>query len=187
MFWGTHVKTYTFDGSAKKIVDSDAKMKCQPGDILQFRDVETADGYQMPHHTAIVRTVDSAGHPTGVYQQNIIRPGGGDGRIVQKTALSPLKMLSGEIMVYRPHKATNPAAMQFTWTNNSKSNQVEFTFAGKKDVLEKMNTADSYQVVTGTKGADTVHVDGATYQLTTRKAYEFYTTLDGKIALREVE
>ncbi len=45
-------------------------MKCQPGDVLQFKGVKTANGFQFPHHTSIVQSVDDAGNPTAMYQQN---------------------------------------------------------------------------------------------------------------------
>lgn len=186
--WGTLVKTYSFDEKTRQVVDSDPKAASLPGDILQFDKVKTSDGYQFPHHTAIVRTVDAAGNPSGVFQQNIKVPGGKDGREVQKSPLPTLRMVSGMIMVYRPAKATNPAPMQFTWVNNSKSQKVEFTYFGKKDSLGTPNTADAYRVVWASgPRANTVTVDGVNYTLAARKAYEFYTTSDGKIALRELE
>src|SRR5580698_6014408 len=83
--WGAKLKTYSFDANTKKVSDSDPKVKCLPGDILQFRDAKTSNGTTFPHHTAIVRTVDDAGNPTGIYQQNFSLPKGGDGRVVQKS------------------------------------------------------------------------------------------------------
>ncbi len=45
-------------------------------------------------------------------------------------------------MVYRADKPSNPSPIQFTWTNNSNSETVEFVFAGKKTKLGASNTAD---------------------------------------------
>jgi hypothetical protein len=185
--WGTKVKTYSFDPMSKKVLDSDPKMKCLPGDILQFRDVKTSNGFIFPHHTAIVRTVDEAGNPTGIYQQNIQTPKGTDGRFVQKSQLQTMKMISGRIMVYRPEKATNPLPMQFTLTNNSKSKSVEFVFCGKKAKIDGPNAADGFSIIWASKGADTLTVDGTTYKIASRKGYEFFTTAEGKIALAEVK
>lgn len=186
--WGKHLKTYSFDSTARKAVDSDPKIKCQPGDVLQYRGVKTADGTIAPHHTSIVRTVDAAGNPTGVYQQNLRQAKGGDPRLVVKSPLAPLKLTAGEIMVYRPSKPTNPAPIQFTWNNNSKAKKLEFTYFGKPATLGTPNTAEAYRIVWGSgPGSQSVTVDGVTYQLATRKGYEFYSTADGKIALRELE
>jgi hypothetical protein len=186
--WGTHVKTYSYDSKTKKVDDSDAKMKCLPGDVLQFRDVKTANGFSFPHHTAVVRTVDGDGHPTGIFQQNVFLPKGGDARIVHKSGLQTLKMTSGSIMVYRPEKPTNPFKLQFSWTNNSKSKTVEFTWLGNKDKLGTPNTADGYRIVWATgQNADTVKIGDMEYKIKSRLGYEFYTTEDGKIALREVK
>lgn len=187
--WGSQVKTYSFDAKTKKVSDSDTQTKCKPGDILQFRDVKTSTGFSFPHHTAIVRTVDSSGNPTGVYQQNVALPKGADGRIVQKSPLQPLKMTSGQLMVYRPEKATNPAPMQISLINNSKSKTVEFTFSNNKnlDTLGAANTAGGYVMIWGGKNLDTLNVGGNKYSLSTRTAYEFYTTAEGQIALREVK
>lgn len=185
--WGTHVKTYSFDQKAKKLIDSDPKVKCQPGDILQFGKVKIADGSQFPHHTAVVRTVDDSGNPTEVYQQNILLEKSRDGRVVQKAALQTLKMTSGKLMVYRAHKPTDPFLFQYTLTNNSKSEQLEFTIGGKKASLGAPNTFDGYGVICAGKGAGKLTLDGMTYALTTRNAYEFFTTPEGKIALREVK
>jgi hypothetical protein len=186
--WGTHIKTYTYDAKTKKEADSDPKAKCLPGDILQFRDAKTANGFEFPHHTAIVRTVDDAGNPTAIYQQNAQIPKGGDPRVVHKTGLQILKLTSGRIMAYRPEKPMNPSPSQFTLTNNSKSKTVEYTYFGKKNMLGATNTSNGYIVIWGRgKGANMLSVDGMDYTLEPRTAYEFYTTDDGKIALREVK
>ena len=187
--WGTPVKTYSYDAKTKKVNDSDPKAKCMPGDVLQFRDVKTSTGFSYPHHTAIVRTVDAAGNPTGVYQQNVSLPKGADGRIVQKSPLQPLKMTSGQLMVYRPEKATNPASMQISLTNNSKSKSVEFTFSDNKkaDTLGTPNTGSGYVMIWGGKNLETLSISGNKFTLSTRTAYEFYTTADGQVALREVK
>ena len=186
--WGTPIKTYTFDAKTKKETDSDPKAKCLPGDILQFRDAKIANGFEFPHHTAIVRTVDDAGNPTAIFQQNVSLPKGGDARVVHKTALQILKLTSGRIMAYRPEKPTNPSPSQFTLTNNSKSKSVEFTYFGKKNMLGVTNTAKGYEVIWGRgKGSNMVSVDGVDYTIAPRTGYEFYTTEDGKVALREVK
>jgi hypothetical protein len=186
--WGTKLKTYSYEAKTNKVSDSDPKVKCLPGDILQFRDAKTANGSTFPHHTAIVRTVDNAGNPTGIFQQNVSVPKGGDGRVVQKAGLLPLTLTSGRIMAYRPEKPTNPFQIQFTWTNNSKSKTVEFTWFGKKDKLGTPNTSDGYRMVWASgREANTLNVDGIDYTLSNRMAYEFYTKEDGKIGLREVK
>ncbi|HEV3383690.1 MAG TPA: hypothetical protein VG097_02680 [Gemmata sp.] len=186
--WGRKLKTYSFDAKTNKVSDSDPKTKCLPGDILQFRDVKISSGASFPHHTAIVRTVDDAGNPTGIYQQNFSLPKGGDGRVVQKSALQTLKLVSGRIMAYRPEKPTNPFQLQFTWTNNSKSKTVEFTWFGKKDKLGTPNTSDGYRMVWATgKGAEILKIGDTEYTIKSRAGYEFYTTEDGKLALREVK
>ena len=186
--WGTLLKTYSFDAKTKKVNDSDPKTKCLPGDVLQFRDAKIANGFSFPHHTAIVKTVDKAGNPTSIFQQNAFVPKGSDPRIVQKATLPIINMLSGHIMAYRPDKPTNPFQLQFTWTNNSKSKTVEFTWFGKKDKLGATNTSDSYRIVWANgKGGETITIGDTDYTIKTRTAYEFYTTDDGKIALREVK
>ncbi len=185
--WGTHIKTFSVDEKTRKVIDSEPKARCLPGDIIQYRQVKTSDGVTAPHHTAIVRTVDDNGVPTGVYQQNINLPRGGDGRVVQKSALNPMKMVSGSLIVYRPEAQTNPLPYQFTLTNNSKSDKVEFTYVGRKGTLGQTNTKDGYRVIWASRGSDTLYIDGHGFTLTTRKAYEFYTDKDGKIGLRELE
>ncbi len=185
--WGTLVKTYSFDEKAKKVIDSEPNVKCLPGDILQFHEVKTANGFQYPHHTAIVRTVDENGNPTEVYQQNIKLPKGGDARVVQKSRLQTLKMTTGQLMVYRADKPTNPFQMQVSWTNNSNSDTIEFTFGGKKRKIGGPNTGDGYKIAWGGKGVDSIIVGRTIYPLTTRKGYEFYTTPEGQVALREIK
>ncbi len=185
--WGTLVKTYSYDEKGKKIVDSAPKAKCRPGDILQLNGVKLADGFSYVHHTAVVSMVDAAGNPAGVYQQNIKPSEGGDARVVRKFTLKSQDLKAGRILIYRPDPPTNPSTFHFTWTNNSKSDTVEFTYYGKPDKLGAPNSADGYRYVWGYRGADQITVGGKDYTLTTRKAYEFYTTKDGKIALREIE
>jgi|ERR1700722_7932582 len=186
--WGKLLKTYSFDANTKKVTDSDPKLKCLPGDVLQFRNVKTANGFSFPHHTAIVRSVDEAGNPTGIFQQNFALPKGGDGRVVQKSGLQTPKMISGRIMAYRPEPPTNPFKLQFSWTNNSKSKTVEFTWFGKKDKLGTSNTSDGYRMVWASgRGSETITVGETEYPIKNRAGYEFYTTEDGKIALREVK
>jgi hypothetical protein len=115
-------------------------------------------------------------------------PKGGDPRVVQKSALPVANMISGRMMVYRPEKQTNPFQLQFSWTNNSKSKTVEFSWFGKKDKLGTPNTSDGYRMVWGSgKGAETLKIGDTEYTLKSRAGYEFYSTEDGKIALREVK
>ena len=91
-------------------------------------------------------------------------------------------------MVYRPEPPTNPFKLQFSWTNNSKSKTVEFTWFGKKDKLGASNTSDGYRMVWATgRGSETITVGETEYTIKNRTGYEFYTTEDGKIALREVK
>jgi hypothetical protein len=185
--WGSLLKTYSINPKTGKLADSAPKNKCKPGDILQFKNVKLADGYTYPHHTSIVAEVDKAGNPTSVYQQNVAPPEGGDGRIVRKYKMQPLGLLQGKISVFRPEPPTNPAAFQFTWTNNSKSDTVEFIYYGKKDTLGAPNTVGGHRTVWGNNRADQINVGGKDYVMTSRKAYEFYTTKDGEIGFREVK
>lgn len=185
--WGTLIKTYSVDEKTRKVTDSDPKVKCLPGDIIQFRGVKTSEGVTAPHHTAIVRTVDDAGNPTGIYQQNVNQVKGADGRVVVKATLNPAKLIRGSMLVYRPEPATNPMPYQFSLTNNSNSDKVEFLYVGRKGSLGKTNTSDGFRVIWASRGSDTLYIDGKGYPLATRKGYEFYTDKDGKIALREVE
>lgn len=185
--WGKRVKTYSYDEKAKKLVDSDPSAKCQPGDIIQFDAVKLTDGATFPHHTAVVRTVDDAGNPSGMYQQNVKLPKGGDGRIVMKSPLRVQKMIAGSMMIYRPSAPANPLPYQFTLTNNSKSESVEFIYCGRKAKLGAANTRDGFRILWATRGADSIYIDGKGYRVTSRKGYEFYTNSDGKIGIREVE
>jgi hypothetical protein len=163
------------------------KAKCQPGDIMQYRDVKLGKG-TTAHHTAIVRTVDDNGNITGIYQQNAPSKDSDDKRTVSKADFQVLKMSAGKIWVYRPVPPQNPSPVQYNIINNSDTKTVEYLFTGTTHKLGEANTADGFRCVWATgKTANILVVDGSTYRLAPRMAYEFYTTKDGKIALREVK
>lgn len=184
--WGTLAKTYKVDDKKIIIDDSDPKKKCRQGDILQIRDVKLANGYSYSHHTAVIAEVDTAGRPQTVYQQNIAPPGIADGRIVRKFVFRAQELRAGYMVVYRPEATTNPATMQFTFTNNLKSVNVSFSFNGKPADIGKPNTGNGWRFV-WLSGEAKVTLDGKDYTLTTRKAYEFYSAKDGKTGFREIK
>ena len=95
--WGKQV--YKMEATADGIKETGKIADVQPGDIIQFRDVNFGGSGGFAHHTAIVAEVASAEQAKfEVYQQNA-----GGKRFCFKTTLHKFKdMKEGYIIFYRP-------------------------------------------------------------------------------------
>jgi hypothetical protein len=183
--WGGLVNQVT--GYSRGAVSSNAAAPLRPGDIIQYSGAVFRDGTRAWHHTAIVASVDGAGHVTAVYQQNF-----NGARAVTWQPLDLSQLVAGTVKVYRPLPRTATATrFQFTLVNNTGTSVAVTERAGtgvSSYWLSRTNTTWSYQIRTWvTTGArPTIVVAGKTIAVDDMAAYEIYTGPGGVPAIRKL-
>ena len=104
--WGEQVAMIEF--VEKKVQGLETLAQVQPGDIIQFRDMQlkgdvvTAKGrgwYSLsaPHHTAVVNSVDAAKNTLAIFHQNW-----SGNKTVRQDTLKLSDLVSGWLRIYRP-------------------------------------------------------------------------------------
>ena len=190
--WGTLVKTVSITNG--KWVDSDPSSKVQAGDIIQYRNTKfvypgsTSTAVQ---HTSVVASVNSAGSPKFVCEQNF-----GGVRTVRKNAIDLTKLTAGYVRIYRPKTRISVAGQtKFTITNNLTTSQTVSILVGTTSLgsfsLTSANSLTSYQIrwvtLTGTTLPVTLKLsNGQKIDLATGGGYEVYETTAGTAALRKL-
>ncbi len=164
--WGTLVKSMSRSANGT-VTDTHPAGKCLPGDIIQLR---PGTGAKM-NHTAIVASVNAAGYPTAVFQQNF-----NGKRFVTRDAIdlhNDLKSRGGYLSIYRARPPVNTGRTEFTLVNNAQAGPVSYKIFGSTQTLGGKNTASGYTNRWGT-GNVSIVVGNQTYPISPRKGYEFY-------------
>ena len=190
--WGTLLKTVS--GVGGKMTDSASATKLQPGDIIQYRNtkfVYPTYWTTTSQHTSIVATVNTAGSPTFVYEQNF-----NNVRTLRKNSIDLTKLAAGYVRVYRPKlRVSRIGQTKFTLTNNMTSSQSVSIRVGASTLgsstLTAANTLTSYQIrwvtITGSATPITLRLaNGQILTVTSAGGYEIYKTSAGAAALRKL-
>lgn len=189
--WGTLMKVVSVTNNTW--TDSSPATKLLPGDVLQYGNTRFNYGTyttSATRHTTIVATVDSAGLPTQVYEQNF----SGD-RTVKKRSINLKKLTSGWIRAYRPKARKDIAGKtKFTITNltaTSTTLSVRYngTSIGSASV-GKTNTASAWVSMYLMSSSSTVKFslvlpNGRSITATNAAGYEIYTGADGTAYIRK--
>ena len=176
--WGSLVTTIT-PGH-----DSNPSSVCQPGDILQYQNTLFSSGWSASQHTAIVATVDGAGRPTAVYEQNVGDGTGAYDRFVRldNITVNSGTLIAGTVHVYRPDpRHDTPGVIRFTIVNNTMSPVTVTQYFNGHAVgtlqLDVYNTLNSYEMGSGNStGAGTwsLGVGSSTVNIANAGGYEVY-------------
>ena len=190
--WGTLVKSISIVSG--KWTDSKPTTKLLPGDIVQYRNakfVYPTSSSITAQHTSVVATVNTAGAPTFVYQQNFNQI-----RTLRKDSIDLTKLVSGYLRIYRPKaRIARTGQTKFSLTNNRTATQSITLLVGTSNLgsfsLTSANTLASYQTrwvtLTGTTLPVTLRLSsGASVAVVNAGGYEIYTTSTGVAAIRRL-
>ena len=190
--WGTLVKSISIVSA--KWTDSKPTTKLLPGDIIQYRNarfVYPTFSSTTTQHTSVVATVNIAGAPTFVYQQNFNQI-----RTLRKDSIDITKLVSGYLRIYRPKaRIAQTGQSKFSLTNNRTATQSITLLVGTSNLgsfsLTSANTFASYQIRWLTLTGTTLPVrlrlsSGASVAVVNAGGYEIYTTSAGVAAIRRL-
>jgi hypothetical protein len=177
--WGDLIKSISWNGS--RVVDSNPRASCLPGDVIQYRDGLFSSRVRARHHTSIIAAVNSNGEPTLIYEQNARNV-----RSVMKNRVNFRLLTAGWVRIYRPSKPTiDPAQpVEFTLLNKTKKPITYHIFRTALSIGE-YDTERSFMTIRC--GRASIALDGRKYPVAHRKAYEFFSEADGTVGWREVE
>jgi hypothetical protein len=184
--WGTRVKVITTNGGWR---DSAPNIKARPGDILQYYNAQFKNGMWASQHTAIVATVDAAGRPTSVFEQNV-----NGRRTLMRNSINLTQLVGGRVSIYRPEaRVVVPGRVEFTLTNNIPRNVPVAMSVGPYAVgstlIGSANQWNSYQMrwlrlppgmpMRLTVGTTTILVQNGA-------GYELFTLANGQPSIRRI-
>ncbi len=189
--WGNLVKSIS-NLNGKAWSDSKPTAKIMAGDVIQYRNttfVYSNTTARSTQHTSVVASVNSAGFPTAVYEQNFNRI-----RSVRKNQIDLKKLTTGYVQIYRPKTRKNRLGQfKFTVTNKTNLPLAASLRLGNVAIgslnLAANNTIASYQTgwvtLTGTPAAITLRIpNGSDVTIAQAGAYEIFTTTSGNSIIR---
>lgn len=186
--WGTLVKVIACDNG--NWTDSNPDNVCLPGDVIQFGGNAVIGDVAYPtNFTAVVKSVNSNGRPSAVYQQNFASV-----RTVQTASIQTKDLSSGWLRIYRPiPRVDEVGTWEFVVVNNTTSAQV-YTIMIDVDTVSTVtvtaaNTAASYFVhkITNDTIVPCVVTGDNTIYLETTKGNEIYNADDETVAIRQLD
>jgi hypothetical protein len=142
--WGTRVTRINCDNGVW--YDSYPDRLCLPGDIIQFGSAVFGNTIYPQHFTAVVASVNAAGRPISIFQQNFSA-----NRVVQQATIDTTSLTAGWMRVFRPiTRIDRFNVWKFTAVNNSATDQ-SYQMMNGIDIdstvsLTAANTAGSYIV-----------------------------------------
>lgn len=186
--WGALVKVIQYNNGAWS--DSNPGNPCLAGDVMQFGGNAVISGVSYPaNFTAVVKSVNSNGRPSSVYQQNFA-----DVRTVQTADIHTKQLTAGWIRIYRPiTRVDEVGTWKFTVVNNVAGPRI-YTIMIDIDTVSTMtataaNTAGSYfvhKIINDTIVPCVVHAADTIY-LETGKGNEIYIPDDGSETVRQLD
>ena len=186
--WGTLVKVIKFENGTWS--DSNPDNPCQPGDVMQFGGNAVISDVAYPaKFTAVVKTINSNGRPSLVYQQNFAGV-----RTVQSAVIHTKQLTAGWIRIYRPvTRVDEVGTWKFTVVNNVANPRVYVIMIDVDTVstvtATAANTAGSFfihKITNDTIVPCVVHDDDTIY-LETGKGNEIYIPVDGSETVRQLD
>lgn len=167
--WGERIKYLSFENG--RLSDSHPASKSEPGDLLQSRLGNSGD----THHTAVVASVDEAGYPTFVYQQNF-----NSRRVVSRDPIDLQQLLkthAGYVQIFRAKSPPKHNRIEFCLVNRAHDAEIEFQLGPQTSSIGPKDSAGGF-LSAWMSGKSTLTLNGATYTVRRRKTYEFYSAND---------
>ena len=189
--WGSLVTVISY--ANRKWSDSNPGSAALPGDVIQYRSATLTYSKSLkqsfPFHTSVVKTVNSAGRPTAVYQQNFA-----GARTVQSATIDVTKLTAGWIRIYRPIGRIDAANQWKVSVVNNTSTTQAYTIMVSTSTISSVsltagNTASSFrlhQLTTSGTVPCLVLSNGASFYLTTSKGLEIYNPTSTSVAVRQL-